>query len=87
MTRETTAPEEEQAADRTLAPAPEIFALVIVWCREEAWRVGETLLVPRGSVVSIGRGAREPKAAHESGLEALITSPVCAGAECDETKS
>jgi two-component system, NtrC family, response regulator HydG len=57
---DSTAPEQDYAAGRPQAAGPEVFALVIVWCREEPWRVGETLLVPPGPALVVGRGPSEP---------------------------
>ena len=60
MSGETTAPERDFAAGRSRAAGAEVFALVIVWCRDEPWRVGEVLLVPPGPALVVGRESSEP---------------------------
>jgi two-component system nitrogen regulation response regulator GlnG/two-component system response regulator HydG len=50
----------EGAESRASTERLSTLALVVAWCREEPWRVGEVLLLPpasAGSVVWFGRGA------------------------------
>jgi two-component system nitrogen regulation response regulator GlnG/two-component system response regulator HydG len=45
---------------------PATLALVVVWCRDEPWRIGQSLSIPPGNpgtVVVFGRGKTEPEAA------------------------
>jgi len=45
---------------------PATLALVVIWCRDEPWRIGQSLAIPPGNpgtVVVFGRGETEPEAA------------------------
>ena len=58
MNRQTTLPERDDAPSAA-RPAGTALALVVAWCRDEPWRVGEALLVPPGApgpTVRFGRG-------------------------------
>src|SRR6185436_20662322 len=60
LTFPATLPEDDDDDEDFLAPATSTgLALVVCWCREEPWRVGELLLVTPGTpgpVVLFGRG-------------------------------
>jgi len=59
---DTTTPEDDDSADLDVSRAPEVLALVVIWCPQEPGRIGEVLIVPaqaRGAETTFGRGGAE----------------------------
>jgi DNA-binding NtrC family response regulator len=57
----STVPEREPASARPAVDST-AMALMIAWCADEPWRIGETGLVVPGTSVSLGRGGGAPGA-------------------------
>jgi len=58
----TTAPEADESTDGLASRAPDVLALVVIWCPHGRERVGELLMVPaqaRGGEGTFGRGGAE----------------------------